>query len=101
MSARHRKEKPMKHILLGAALAIGLSAAPAIAADKQAAKSPAMHKAGEARTDTMFKNEDGSLQGKPVVEGPADWSHLSPGSASTGESSGTSGSAAPQGKASD
>lgn len=90
----------MKHILLGAALAIGLSAAPALAADKHA-KSPAMHKAGEARTDTMFKNEDGSLQGKPVVEGPADWSHLSPGSASTGDSSGTSGNAAPHGKASD
>jgi hypothetical protein len=41
----------------------------------------------------MHKNDDGTFQGKPVVEGPADWSQLDPnsGAATSGASSGEGG----------
>lgn len=77
----------MKHILVSVALIAGL-ASSSYAAD---ARSGDAQKATEARTDTMFVNEDGSLQGKPVVDGPADWSHMAPDRASTGASGGESG----------
>ena len=86
----------MRHLILGAALVAALGAAPAIAAEKPAMKSGSSQPAqshAEYKTDTMLQNEDGTLQGKPVVEGPADWSSLRPDSASTGASSGESGSA--------
>ncbi len=80
----------MKHILVSVALIAGLASA-SYAADGTSARSGDAQKATEARTDTMFVNEDGSLQGKPVVDGPADWSHMAPDRASTGASGGESG----------
>jgi hypothetical protein len=85
------KENNMKTLILGVALAALLSAAPAIAKDKQSLKgsdaqqSSAMDQENANRT----QNPDGTFQGKPVVQGPADWHNSS---ASSGASSGESGS---------
>src|SRR5688572_12792321 len=70
--ARQPRRTAMKHILFGTALAIGLATAPALAVEKPA-KDQQSQALGEGRTDNMFKSEDGTLQGKPVVDGPADW----------------------------
>jgi hypothetical protein len=79
----------MKKLITGIALAALLGAAPAVAKDKRA---KAMDEAGGAQSAAMDenanreKNEDGTFQGKPVVQGPADWS-----SAASGASSGEAG----------
>jgi hypothetical protein len=87
----------MKHYVLGAALVAALATAPAIAKEKKAMTGEATQTTqshADYNTDTMLKNKDGSLQGKPVVQGPADWSHVRlDSSASSGASSGESGSA--------
>jgi hypothetical protein len=81
----------MKHLIVGAALIAALGAAPVLAKEKKAMQS------GEASQqmnyDNMYKGPDGELQGKPVVEGPANWANVKDSSASTGASSGESGSA--------
>lgn len=92
----------MHKIIAGVAIAAVWAAVPAFAADKMGAEtdtgagtqSQALGNMGE---DTRHKGEDGSLQGKPVVKGPADWSHArapggsDAGSASSGESAGEAG----------
>jgi hypothetical protein len=83
----------MKHVLMGVALVAALGAAPAIAKERntqQGAVTPQPGMIGN--TDNMFKNPDGTLQGKPVVQGPANWAHVRDSSASSGASSGESGS---------
>jgi hypothetical protein len=81
----------MKTLIMGAALAALLSAAPAIAKDKQSLKSTEPHQSSAMAQENANRtqNPDGTFQGKPVVQGPADWHNSS---ASSGASSGEAGS---------
>ncbi|MGE0023007.1 MAG: hypothetical protein AB7S70_05170 [Hyphomicrobium sp.] len=87
----------MRHVITGLALIAALGAAPAIAKDKKALKQTTTEQSGGAASQENANremNEDGTFQGKPVVEGPADWSSAAaPGSgaASSGASSGEAG----------
>jgi hypothetical protein len=80
----------MKKLIAGIALAALLGATPSMAKDKRA---KAMDETGGAKAAAVDenanreKNADGTFQGKPVVQGPADWS-----SAAAGASSGEAGS---------
>jgi hypothetical protein len=84
----------MRRLMVGVALVAALGALPAYAKDKPALKTQAATSAGAVtkENENRFRNEDGTFQGKPVVEGPANWKSASSGSASTGASSGESGS---------
>ena len=88
----------MKHLILGAALIAALGAAPAIAKEKKAMKDTEASQ--QMNTDNMYKGPDGQLQGKPVVQGPANWSSVREDSASSGTSSGEAGSASESGSSS-
>jgi hypothetical protein len=80
----------MKTLITGIALAVLLSAAPAIAKDTRAkamGDDTAAHSATLDENANRHRNDDGTFQGKPVVQGPAHWS-----SAASGASSGESGS---------
>lgn len=81
----------MRDLMMGIALVAVLGAAPAIAAEK-AHKSTSISQEDQNR----FQNDDGTFQGKPVVQGPASWHNMEPGalgsSSSSGGSSGESGS---------
>jgi hypothetical protein len=81
----------MKTLVIGAVLAALLSAAPAIAKDKQSlkGKEPQQSSAMDQENANRTQNPDGTFQGKPVVQGPADWHNSS---ASSGASSGEAGS---------
>lgn len=80
----------MKYLVRAAAVVLCLSFTPSFAANS-VKKDKASDHSPEIRTDNMHKNPDGTFQGKPVVDGPADWSQLySP--SSTGSASGESGS---------
>lgn len=84
----------MRHLMVGVAVAAALGAAPVYAKDKPALKTHSAASAGaiSKQDENRFRNEDGTFQGKPVVEGPANWKSASSGSsASTGASSGESG----------
>lgn len=80
----------MKKLTIAVALAALVSAAPALAKEKSA-KATGEHAAGQSaavdENANREKNADGTFQGKPVVQGPADWS-----SAAAGASSGEAGS---------
>jgi len=87
----------MRHVITGLALIAALGAAPAIAKDKNALKQTTTEQSGSATQENANreKNDDGTFQGKPVVQGPADWSSAAApgsGSASSGASSGEAGS---------
>lgn len=85
----------MRRLMMGVALIAALGAVPVYAKDKPAMKTQAATSAGAVSKEdaNRFRNEDGTFQGKPVVEGPAHWkSASSSGSASTGASSGEGGS---------
>lgn len=90
----------MKNLVIGVALAALLSAAPALAKDK---KTNALKGEGAQQSTSTeenanrLQNEDGTFQGKPVVQGPAHWEGV--GAASSGASSGESGSGASSGEA--
>jgi hypothetical protein len=88
----------MIRILTGAALALALAVAPAMAISKSESK---MKNQESNNASDILKQEgqnrepgpDGTFQGKPVVQGPADWSKSgSADSSSSGASSGESGS---------
>jgi hypothetical protein len=78
----------MKKLITGIALAALLGAAPALAKDKRAKAMDDEAGAGKSAATqedaNRLQNEDGTFQGKPVVQGPADWSSAASG-ASTGE----------------
>lgn len=86
----------MTKLLLCAATAALLAVLPAMAEKKSAtskgasAQSELLQQEGQNREP----GEDGTFQGKPVVEGPADWSsvHMDGAPASSGASSGEAGS---------
>lgn len=81
----------MKTLVMGAALAALLSAAPAIAKEKTGLKGKEPQQSSkmlDQENANRLQNDDGTFQGKPVVQGPADWSS----SASSGASSGEAGS---------
>lgn len=88
----------MNKILTGCAIAGMLAVVPALAADKDAG----MDTKGASDFSEILKQEgqnrepgeDGTFQGKPVVEGPADWSHIradTAGGSASGASSGEAG----------
>ncbi len=79
----------MKTLITGAAVAVLLSVAPAIAktTPKTMGSETSAHSTTLDENANRHRNEDGTYQGKPVVQGPAHWS-----SAASGASSGDSGS---------
>jgi hypothetical protein len=81
----------MKNLMIGVALATLLGATPAAMAKDTSTK--ALKSQGAAASSmenaNRHQNDDGTFQGKPVVQGPANWHD---GSASTGASSGEAGS---------
>lgn len=84
----------MRHLMIGAAIAAVLCASPVFAKDKTHSK---VTGAGSTATvskqdENRFRNDDGTFQGKPVVEGPAHWKDA--GSASSGSSTGEGGTGA-------
>jgi hypothetical protein len=92
----------MSKVLMSVAIAAVLAIAPAAMAKEKEKK--ALKSEGSQQMSEILKQEgqnreplgDGTFQGKPVVEGPADWSKGGSGSASsggadTGASSGASG----------
>ena len=88
----------MRTAMMGVALIAALAAAPAIAKEKKALKDEGMKQSSSISQEDQNReqNADGTFQGKPVVQGPAKWTNLeSSGSASTGASSGETGSASP------
>jgi hypothetical protein len=87
-------EKLMKKMVMGIAIA-ALCAGPAMAKDKRAMKEPGSKQSTSLSEEDQnrLQNKDGTLQGKPVVQGPADWSSVNADSASSGASSGDAGSA--------
>lgn len=82
----------MKKLMMGVALLALLGATPAAIAKDKAAKalnsSDVQSSAQE--NANRERNDDGTYQGKPVVQGPANWHS----SASSGASSGEAGSGA-------
>ncbi len=79
----------MKKIMIGVALATLLGATPAALAKDKATKP--LKGADQSSMDenaNRHKDADGTFQGKPVVQGPANWHS----SASTGASTGEAGS---------
>lgn len=87
----------MNRMIVGAALIAALGASPVIAKDKALKDQGAQKSSSISQEDqNRFQNPDGTFQGKPVVQGPANWksaaSGSGSGSASTGASSGESGS---------
>ncbi len=83
----------MRKLMLGVALVSVMGAAPALAADKKAkADSKESSATISKENQNRVQNEDGTFQGKPVVEGPAKWSNMESGAASSGASSGEAGS---------
>jgi hypothetical protein len=84
----------MKNVVIGVALAALLSVTPAALAKDKSAKALKSQDAEQSSMDenaNRGKNDDGTFQGKPVVQGPADWSGVHS-SASAGSSSGEGGS---------
>lgn len=85
----------MNRMIVGAALIAALGASPVIAKDKALKDQGAQKSSSISKEDqNRFQNPDGTFQGKPVVQGPANWKSAASGSgsASTGASSGESGS---------
>ncbi len=83
----------MRHAITGLALVAALGAAPAIAKDKKAKQTTEQSGAASQENANREMNPDGTFQGKPVVECPADWkSAAAPDSGSSGASSGEAGS---------
>ncbi len=84
----------MKNFVTGIALAALLGAAPAVAKDKASSMKGegGQQSASAEENANRLQNDDGTFQGKPVVQGPANWQSAYP--SSTGASSGESGSAA-------
>jgi hypothetical protein len=80
----------MKKIVLGLAMAAVASAGPAWADDKKQSK--VKEESGSASMQKDGAEGRGGLSEWPVSKSPADWSSSAPGSASSGESTGNSGS---------
>lgn len=80
----------MKRLFIGAALAAFALTVPALAADKKASSLKNQESSAQENANRE-KNDDGTFQGKPVVQGPANWND----SASTGSSSGEAGAEKP------
>jgi hypothetical protein len=83
----------MKKLMIGVAVAALLGATPAaIAKDKasKSLKSQGMEQSSSEENANRLQNEDGTFQGKPVVQGPAKWNDLNA-SASSGASTGEGG----------
>jgi hypothetical protein len=90
-------ENTMLRVLMGVALAAVMAAAPAVAKSKS--ESGMKSESSQKSFNNREPGPDGTLQGKPVVAGPADWTKGtsanagSSDSSSTGASSGEAGSA--------
>ena len=83
----------MKAMMVAALAATTLFAAvPTMAKDNKALKEHGSRESTSVSQEDANRHldKDGTFQGKPVVQGPADWSGA--GSASSGSSSGESGS---------
>jgi hypothetical protein len=84
----------MKTMMMGAAVVAALLAGPAIAKEKRAMKEQGSQQSTSLSKEdqSRLQNSDGTLQGKPVVQGPAHWDNSGSESSSSGSSSGESGS---------
>lgn len=82
----------MKTVMMGIALAALLGAAP-VAMARDTAKPLKSQSQSSMENANRTQNPDGTFQGKPVVQGPAHWQDADR-SASSGTSSGESGSGA-------
>lgn len=94
----------MKKIITGVAIATMWATVPALAADKMdQGNEPQNQSLNNEGMDTRHKSEDGTLQGKPVVEGPAEWTdlHASGSRDADSSASGASSGEAGQGSESD
>lgn len=78
----------MKTLMMGAALAVLFSVAPALAktTTKTMGSEAGTHSATLDENATRHRNADGTYQGMPVVQGPAHWSSAASSGASSGES---------------
>jgi hypothetical protein len=79
----------MRKFVLGLAIAALASVSPALAGDKQSKK---VDESGSASMQKSAHEGRGGLKEWPVSKEAADWSSAAPGSATTGESTGASGS---------
>lgn len=80
----------MKTVMMGIALAALLGAAP-VAMAKDTSMPMKSQSQSSLENANRMQNPDGTFQGKPVVQGPAHWQDADR-SASSGTSSGESGS---------